>query len=92
MQDKYRLFKSHCVDGAISPAHIVLNHFEDTSSTKSLEGLHCWMRTSLLREVQGISENLPHIGWKFQKVFSATADPFKRAFVSAHIHFISELV
>ena len=84
MQDEHSLLELHRVDGAIRAAGIVLDYLKNASTAKAFERLRCVMLTTSLREVQGVTEELPDVGRKRHQVFLSDPDPFERLFFVGH--------
>ena len=84
MQDKHRFRKFDGVDGAIGAAGIVFDNFQNTSPSKAFEWLCRVMLAASLREIQGVTKELPHIRRQRHKVFLAAADPDERLIFVGH--------
>jgi len=92
VQDEHRLLELHGIDCAVRTACIILNHFEDTGAAEALEHLRRVVPIAVLGEVQGVTEELPHVDRKRHQVFLAAPDPDQRFFLNGHLNIISEQV
>ena len=73
-------------------AGIVFDYFESAGTTKAFERLCCVMPAAPLREIQGMTEELPQLDRKRQLVLVGAADPFERLFSVGHALIILERV
>lgn len=92
MQNENNFLELHGVDRAVRSPGIVLDNFNHASTAKALEGLRGDMLTTLLGEVQGVTEELSQVGGKFHQIFLAVPNPLERTFLLTHAHTIYEQV
>jgi hypothetical protein len=95
VKDKHRFRELHRVNGAIGTAYIVLDDLKDTGTAEALERLCRVMLIPSLSEIQGMTEELPHIERKRHEVALAPANPDQQLLYFSHFaslyHFRYEL-
>ena len=84
VQDEHDFLELYGVDGTIRAAGIVFDYLKNAGTAKSFEHLRCFVPTTLLREIQGMTEELPHVDWKRHQVLLCAPDPFERLFSVGH--------
>ena len=62
MQDEHRFLELHGVDRAVGAARVIFDHFQDAGAAEALEQLRRVVPIAVLGEVQGVTEELPHVG------------------------------
>ena len=80
VQDEHRFLKLHRVDRAVRATRVVFDHFQDTNAAEALEHLRRVVPITMLGEVQGVTEELPHLNRQRHQVFLAAPDPDQRFF------------
>lgn len=88
MQHEHRFLEPYRVNGPVGATHVILDHFQYASATKTLKHLRSRMQLAVLREMQRKPERLPDICRELQQVLVAAADPLKWSFCLVHITLI----
>ena len=84
MQHEHSFLELYGVDGTIRAAGIVFDYLNDASTAKAFERLRCVMLTTSLCKVQGVTEELPHVGRKRHQILFSAPNPFERFFFVRH--------
>ena len=84
MQDEHGLLELDGIDSAVRAADVVFDHFQDAGPAESLHHLRRVVLVTALREVKGVTEELPYIGRKGHQVFFAPSDPDERFVLCCH--------
>ena len=85
VKDKHCFDELYGIDGAVCTASVVLNDFQNTSSTEAFERLRGIMAISTLSEVEGVTKKLPYVERKRQQILLAVSYPDERFFTIGHI-------
>lgn len=93
LQDEHGFLELHGVDGAMRTACIVFDHFQDAGAAEALEHFSRVVPITALREVQGVTEKLTHVGRKRHQIFLAAPDPDEWFFfLVGHVCIIPEQI
>jgi hypothetical protein len=84
VQDEHGFREFYGVDGAVRAASIVFDDFQNAGAAEALERLRRVVPVAMLREVEGVAEELPHVERELQQVLFAAPYPNERFFFVGH--------
>ena len=73
------------VSAVRTPMGGFLGDFKDASAAETLEHLRRAVLVAMLREIQGVTEELSHTDWKRHQIPFAALNPDERLFLVGHI-------